>query len=66
MIEVNNKHKVPWQEGMTVSDLLERMGYTYHEIVVKVNGELVRKASYDSYIIPDDADVKAIHLIAGG
>jgi thiamine biosynthesis protein ThiS len=66
MIEVNNKHKVPWQEGMTVSDLLERMGYTYHEIVVKVNGELVRKASYDSYTIPDGADVKAIHLIAGG
>lgn len=51
---------------MTVSDLLERMGYTYHAIIVRVNGELVRRASYDTYTIPDGADVKAIHLIAGG
>ena len=66
MIRVNDKHDITWREGMTVSDLLERMNYTYHEIIVKVNGELVRKPSYDTYTIPDDADVKAIHLIAGG
>jgi sulfur carrier protein len=51
---------------MTVSDLLACMDYTYHRIIVKVNGELVRQGSYDTYAIPDGADVKAIHLIAGG
>lgn len=66
MIRVNGKHELAWREGMTVSDLLERMGYTYHAIIVRVNGELVRRASYDTYTIPDGADVKAIHLIAGG
>ena len=66
MIRVNDRHDVPWEEGMTISDVLEHLGYTYHEIIVKVDGELVRKASYDTYTVPDGADVKAIHLIAGG
>jgi sulfur carrier protein len=66
MIRVNDKHEIPWEDGLTVSDLLERMGYTYHEIIVKVDGELVRKPAYDTTTIPDGADVKAIHLIAGG
>jgi thiamine biosynthesis protein ThiS len=66
MIRVNNREEIEWQPGMTVSDLLERLNYTYHEIIVKVNGELVRKEAYDAYTVPDEADVKAIHLIAGG
>jgi sulfur carrier protein len=51
---------------MTVSDLLDQLNYTYHQIIVTVNGELVRKESYDTHLVPDGADVKAIHLIAGG
>ncbi|MGD2105364.1 MAG: sulfur carrier protein ThiS [Anaerolineae bacterium] len=66
VIRVNDRHDVRWREGLTVSDLLERMGYSYHQIIVKVNGELVQKESHDTYTIPDGADVKAIHLIAGG
>lgn len=66
MICVNNREEVEWQPGMTVSDLLEHLNYTYHGIIVKVNGELVHKDAYDTYTIPDEADVKAIHLIAGG
>lgn len=66
MIRVNDRHEVDWREGMTVADLLEEMNYTYHEIIVKVDGELVRKPAYDTTTIPDGADVKAIHLIAGG
>jgi thiamine biosynthesis protein ThiS len=66
MIRVNNKHEVAWQEGVTVSDVLERMNYTSHRIIVKVNGELVRKGSYDTTTVPDGADVKVIHMIAGG
>lgn len=66
MIRVNDRHDVEWREGLTVSDLLEQMGYSYHQIIVKVNGELVRRESFDTYTIPDGAEVKAIHLIAGG
>jgi len=51
---------------MTVSDVLEAMNYTYHNIIVRVNGELVRKGCHDTYQVPEGADVKAIHMIAGG
>ncbi|MGD2178171.1 MAG: sulfur carrier protein ThiS [Anaerolineae bacterium] len=66
MIRVNNREEIEWREGMTVSDLLEHLNYTYHHIIVTVNGELVRREFYDTHIVPDRADVKAIHLIAGG
>lgn len=66
MIRVNNREEIEWREGMTVSDLLEYLNYTYHQIIVKVNDELVPRESYDTYNVPDGADVKAIHLIAGG
>lgn len=66
MIRVNDRHELAWREGMTVSDLLERMDYSYHQIIVKVDGEVVRRPAYDTYSLPDGADVKVIHLIAGG
>ncbi len=66
MIQVNKRKEVEWEEGMTVSALLERLNYTYPHIIVKVNGELVRREAYDACTIPDGADVRVIHLIAGG
>ena len=66
MIRINDRHEVDWREGMTVADLLEEMNYTFHEIIVKVDGELVPKEAYDTTTVSDGADVKAIHLIAGG
>ncbi|MEA3377789.1 MAG: sulfur carrier protein ThiS [Chloroflexota bacterium] len=66
MIRVNNRTEVQWEEGMTVSTLLERLNYTFPHIIVKVDGELVRRDEYDTRTIPDGADVRVIHLIAGG
>jgi sulfur carrier protein len=66
LIHVNKRTDVEWEEGMTVSDLLERLNYTFPHIIVKVNDELVRREAYDTHAIPDGADVRVIHLIAGG
>lgn len=66
MIRVNKRTDVAWEEGMTVSDLLERLNYTFPHIIVKVNDELVSREAYETRIIPDGADVRVIHLIAGG
>ena len=66
MIRVNQRTDVEWEEGMTVSDVLERLNFTFPHIIVKVNDELVRREAYDTRIIPDGADVRVIHLIAGG
>jgi thiamine biosynthesis protein ThiS len=66
LIRVNERTDVEWEEGVTVSDLLERLNYTFPHIIVKVNGELVRRSAYETRTIPDKADVRIIHLIAGG
>ena len=65
MITVN-KEEMEWEAGMTVQDVLVRRKYTFPMIVVKVNDVVVQKEFFDSYRIPDGADVKVIHLISGG
>ncbi|MFP4396111.1 MAG: sulfur carrier protein ThiS [Anaerolineales bacterium] len=66
MITINQRERIEWTPGMTVRDVLERMNYTYPEVVIRVNGEVVMDAAYDSYHVPDEADVRIIHLMAGG
>jgi thiamine biosynthesis protein ThiS len=66
MIRVNNRDRVEWEEGLTVSDLLQRFRYTFVHIIVKVNGEVISREEYATCAIPDGADVWVVHLIAGG
>jgi len=49
-----------------VRDALTLMNYTFKMLVIKLNGELVKKEDYDSTPIPENADLKVIHLISGG
>jgi sulfur carrier protein len=51
---------------MTVRDILQRKNYAWRMIAVFVNGELAPKAKYDITQVPDGAEMKVIHRIAGG
>ena len=64
-ITVNNE-TISWKENMTVDDVLKAMNYTFRLIIVKINGELVKREDYQNQTVPDGAEVKVIHLIAGG
>ncbi len=66
MIRVNNRDEIEWEEGLTVTELLQRFNYTFAHIIVKVNGEVIPAEAYPTHTIPDGADVWVIHLIAGG
>jgi sulfur carrier protein len=61
-----NQEEMEWQPNMTVQDVLVRRKYTFPMIVVKVNDVVVQKEAYDSFLVPNGADVKVIHLISGG
>lgn len=66
MILINDRDKIDWFEGMTVKDILNKMEYSYVMITVTVNGIVVSDKDYETYTVPDNADVKLIHLCHGG
>jgi thiamine biosynthesis protein ThiS len=66
MIRVNNKFDIEWKEGMTVNSILEILKFTFPMIIVSVNGKVVLRSEYDTAKIEDNAEVKVIHLVAGG
>ena len=61
-----NCNTVDWEEGLTVTTLLVKMNYTFRMLVVKIDGQLVKKADYDTTPVPAGANVNVIHLISGG
>ena len=66
MILVNNRDKVDRKEGMTVRDVLGVMDYSFSHMTITVNGELVPEEDYDTWQVPDNADVNVFHLAHGG
>jgi len=66
MIHVNDKFEIEWYDGMTVEKLLERLKFSFPLVIVSVDGMLVPKDGYDTRPIPDGAQVKVLHMTAGG
>jgi len=66
MIRVNNKFEIEWHDGMTVEQLLEQLKFSFPLIIVSVDGVLVPKDEYATRQIPDGAQVKVLHMTAGG
>jgi thiamine biosynthesis protein ThiS len=66
MILVNNRDKIEWEEGMTVTRLLEVCRFTARQITVWVNGELVSRDAHATHPIRDHDEVRVLHFIGGG
>jgi len=66
MIHVNEKFKVEWEEGMTVARLLERLRFSFPLIIVSIDGTLVPQDEYATRQVPEGAEVKVLHMTAGG
>ena len=66
MIRVNNKFEVEWAGGMTVARLLGRLRFSFPLIIVSIDGVLVPKGEYATRQVPDGAEVKVLHMTAGG
>lgn len=67
MIIVNGRDS-SWEEGLTVTKLFEKKGYTFHEsmIVVRINNVTISEEVFDSTLIHDGDEVLALHIFAGG
>ena len=59
-------HAIDWREGMTISDLLIEINDPHPYAVVRINQSYVSRPNFDKTIIPDDAEVYLIPMVAGG
>lgn len=65
MLQVNDE-PLEYEPGMTVETILQRKNYKFRMLAVWIDGEFVARGTYDATPVPDGADVKVVHMIAGG
>lgn len=63
---MNNREEVIERGGISVSELLVLKNFTFKLLIVKINGQLVKREEYDLTMIHDGDDVTVLHLISGG
>ncbi len=65
MISVNDQD-MEWFESMTIADILARIKNTDHCAAVRLNNQLISSPDFDKTIVPDNAEIYLLPLIAGG
>ncbi|MBW6491771.1 MAG: sulfur carrier protein ThiS [Lentimicrobium sp.] len=65
-IILNNRTESFDANQLTINQILKVKNFTFKMLVVKVNGELVRRRDFDNVIVKDGDDVMILHLITGG
>ena len=65
-ITLNNEPLTVEGKMITVSKLLELKKYTFKLRIVKINGRILKRDSYDEEVISDGDNVQVIYLMSGG
>jgi thiamine biosynthesis protein ThiS len=65
-ITLNNRQETIPGDVVTISDILKFKNYTFRMMVVKINGQLVKKNSYAEAEVKEGDDVQILHMISGG
>ena len=65
-ITLNNRPETIDTEKFTVNELLKYKTFTFRMLVIKINGQLIKKDQYDTATIVDGDVVVVMHLVSGG
>jgi len=65
-IILNNSPELFPDDVRTIRDILKLKKFTFPNLVVKINHELVKKTDWDDAIVNEGDTVEIIHLISGG
>lgn len=65
-IILNNREETLEQDQVTVNELLKAKNFSFKMLVIKINGNLVKKSEWDKTLVRDGDDVMVLHLISGG
>ena len=61
----NNEEEFAFQQ-MTIAELLLVKKFSFRMLVIKINGQLIKKSDYESAVVHDGDNVMVLHLISGG
>ena len=67
-IMLNNKEELleTAKTSMTINDLLALKKFSFKNLVIKINGQLIRREERDKSLFTEGDRVEVIHLISGG
>lgn len=65
-ITLNNKEETFDKDELTVSEILELSNFSYKLLIVKLNGNYIKKEAYDKTVVHDGDDLMVLHLVTGG
>lgn len=67
-ITLNNREEVleTKQTTLTIGELLKLKKFSFKSLVIKVNGELVKREEHGAATFKEGDNVEVIHLITGG
>lgn len=65
-IILNNRAETIDVEELTIQELLNYKNYTFRMLVVKINGNLIKKGEYATAKVKDGDNVIVLHLVSGG
>ena len=61
-----NGRAVEWENRMTIQRLLEKMKVSHRLFIIKMNNDIIKKELYSTQIVPENAHLTIIRLVAGG
>ncbi|MFA6127460.1 MAG: sulfur carrier protein ThiS [Bacteroidales bacterium] len=65
-ITLNNNPEVLPGASLSIKEILLIKKFTFPNLVVKINGLLIRKPEYEAALVQEGDVVEIIHLISGG
>ena len=65
-MKLNHREYAGFREGMTIQDVIAENRFTWPNLVVVLNGKVIKSEDYDGTLIDARDDLEVIHLLAGG
>lgn len=65
-MKLNHREYAGFREGMTIQDVITENRFSWPNLVVVLNGKVIRPEHYDETLINAGDDLEVIHLLAGG
>lgn len=65
-MRLNHREYSEFREGMTIQDVLDERHFTWHNLIIRLNGNVIRPEQYNETVLDVRDELEVIHLMAGG